>query len=53
MTCHLVMPDGHPGDAFLHDTAQDLAARCKIRHPTIQIEVDPHLVCALAADEVV
>ena len=22
LTCHLVMPDGHPGDAFLHELAQ-------------------------------
>jgi cobalt-zinc-cadmium efflux system protein len=53
MTCHLVMPAGHPGDAFLHKVAADLAARFKITHSTIQIEIDPCLACALAPDEVV
>jgi cobalt-zinc-cadmium efflux system protein len=53
MTCHLVMPHGHPGDAFLHNLAADLAKRFKINHPTVQIEVDPHLACALAPSEVV
>ena len=38
LTCHLVMPGGHPGDAFLHQLAEDLAhnsasaiRRCKSR----------------------
>jgi cobalt-zinc-cadmium efflux system protein len=53
MTCHLVMPGGHPGDAFLHDLAAELAKRFKINHPTVQIEIDPHLACALAPDDVV
>jgi cobalt-zinc-cadmium efflux system protein len=53
MTCHLVMPAGHPGDAFLHDLAGELAKRFKINHPTVQIEIDPHLACALASDDVV
>lgn len=53
MTCHLVMPAGHPGDAFLHDLAGELATRFKINHPTVQIEIDPHLACALASDDVV
>jgi cobalt-zinc-cadmium efflux system protein len=53
LTSHLVMPDGHPGDAFLHDLASDLAKRFKIIHATVQIEIDPHMACALAPDEVV
>jgi len=53
LTCHLVMPNGHPGDAFLHDLARDLARRFKIIHATVQIEVDPQMACALAPDEVV
>jgi cobalt-zinc-cadmium efflux system protein len=53
LTCHLVMKKGHPGDAFLHDLAAELARRFKINHPTIQIEIDPSLACALAPDEVV
>lgn len=53
LTCHLVMPGGHPGDAFLHDLAADLASRFRIGHPTVQIETDPDSACALAPDEVV
>jgi cobalt-zinc-cadmium efflux system protein len=53
LTSHLVMPGGHPGDAFLHDLASDLAKRFKIIHATVQIEIDPHAACALAPDEVV
>lgn len=53
LTCHLVMTDGHPGDAFLHATAATLRERFGINHPTIQIETDPQTACALAPDEVV
>jgi cobalt-zinc-cadmium efflux system protein len=53
LSCHLVMPAGHPGDAFLHDLAVELGHRFHINHPTIQIEVDPHLACALAPADVV
>jgi cobalt-zinc-cadmium efflux system protein len=53
LTCHLVMPHGHPGDAFLHELCSDLAQHFKINHTTVQIEVDPHIACALAPDEVV
>ncbi len=53
ITCHLVMPGGHPGDSFLHDLALELASRFRIDHPTLQIEVEPHLVCALAPEDVV
>jgi cobalt-zinc-cadmium efflux system protein len=53
LTCHLVMPGGHPGDAFLHRLAEALATQYKIGHPTVQIESDPHTRCALASDDVV
>jgi cobalt-zinc-cadmium efflux system protein len=53
LTCHLVMPGGHPGDAFLHRLAGDLAHRFRIDHSTAQIEIDPATACALAPDEVV
>jgi cobalt-zinc-cadmium efflux system protein len=53
LTCHLVMPGGHPGDAFIHGLAEELAVRFKINHATVQIEVDQHLACALAPDDVV
>ena len=53
LTCHLVMPGGHPGDDFLHRLAEDLADRFRIGHSTAQIEIDPACACALAPDEVV
>ena len=53
LTCHLVMPSGHPGDDFIHRLAADLATRFKINHPTIQIEIDQHAACALAPEDVV
>jgi cobalt-zinc-cadmium efflux system protein len=53
LTCHLVMPGGHPGDAFLHRLAEDLAHQFRIAHSTAQIEIDPAASCALAPDEVV
>ena len=40
LTCHLVMPAGHPGDAFIHDLCEELSHRFRIRHATLQIEVD-------------
>ena len=37
LTAHLVMPQGHPGDAFLHDIAHELADHHRIGHVTLQI----------------
>lgn len=37
LTAHLVMPGGHPGDAFLADVAQELAEHYRIGHVTMQI----------------
>ena len=53
LTCHVVMPAGHPGDRFLVDAAHELAHDFKIAHTTIQIEVSEDTPCALAPDEVV
>lgn len=53
MTCHLVMPGGHPGDAFLIQCARTLKESYRIGHATFQIEVDENNACALAPDEVV
>ena len=53
LTCHLVMPGGHPGDPFLHDLSAELAMHFRIGHSTVQIETDPDLACALAPDDVV
>jgi cobalt-zinc-cadmium efflux system protein len=47
LTAHLVMPGGHPGDAFLERIGHDLHDRFHITHPTIQIEFnDPNHGCA-------
>ncbi len=53
LTCHLVMPGGHPGDAFIHDLCKELAKHFKINHTTVQIEIELDRACALAPDEVV
>lgn len=53
LTAHLVMSAGHPGDAFLHEIAEELEHRFGIAHPTLQIEIDPRNACELAPDEVV
>ena len=53
MTCHVVMPAGHPGDDFLIESARILRRSFKIGHPTMQIEVDENNACALAPDNVV
>lgn len=38
LTAHLVMPSGHPGDAFLKDIAHELEHHHRIGHATVQIE---------------
>jgi cobalt-zinc-cadmium efflux system protein len=54
LTCHLVMPDGHPGDALLAHLAEELHDRFGIAHATIQVETgDPDHPCKLDADHVV
>ncbi|WP_310448659.1 cation diffusion facilitator family transporter [Sulfuritalea sp.] len=51
LTAHLVMPGGHPGDAFLEKIAHDLHDHFHITHPTIQIEFDdPNHGCAQPLD---
>ncbi|WP_298106742.1 cation diffusion facilitator family transporter [Bradyrhizobium sp.] len=53
MTCHVVMPAGHPGDDFLIESASILRRSFKIVHPTLQIEVNEDNACALAPNSVV
>jgi cobalt-zinc-cadmium efflux system protein len=54
LTCHLVMPDGSPGDAALERLAHDLHDRFGIEHATIQVETgDPAHPCRLTPDHVV
>jgi len=49
MSCHLVTPQGHPGDGFLKDVAHELDHRFEICHATIQIELEPH-GCTIRCD---
>jgi cobalt-zinc-cadmium efflux system protein len=54
LTVHLVMPQGHPGDAFLDQLAEKLQQRFGISHATVQIELgDKGVVCRLAPGHVV
>ncbi|OYV81939.1 MAG: cation transporter, partial [Acidithiobacillus ferrivorans] len=51
LTVHLVMPNGHPGDALLNRIGNELQRRFRIDHPTLQVEAgDPAHPCALAPD---
>lgn len=54
LTVHLVMPQGHPGDAVLSALIGELDRRFAIGHATIQIETgDGELVCPLVSERVV
>lgn len=54
LTCHLVMPGGHPGDGALANLAHELEHRFRIGHATIQVETgDPAIYCKLVPDHVV
>jgi cobalt-zinc-cadmium efflux system protein len=53
LTAHLVMPDGHPGDAALHAMADELSHRFGIPHATIQVEISDDPDCALAHEHAV
>ena len=49
LTAHLVMPGGHPGDAFLSAIADELKHRFGIGHVTVQIDIDA-AACVLASE---
>ena len=53
LTVHLVTPGGHPGDAFLVETCEELSRRFGIGHTTLQIELMETTSCGLAPDHVV
>ena len=54
LTCHLIMPEGHPGDAVLSQISQQLEQQFGIHHATIQIELaDTEEACALTPEHVV
>jgi cobalt-zinc-cadmium efflux system protein len=47
LTAHLVMPAGHPGDAFLMDLQHRLAHDFRIDHTTVQIELGDGAECRM------
>jgi cobalt-zinc-cadmium efflux system protein len=49
LTAHLVMPGGHPNDAFLRDLAHELEHRFSIEHATVQVETGHEHDCGLHA----
>ena len=53
LTCHLVMPQGHPGDEALSHVAHELEERFNIHHTTLQIELGDSAECALTPEHVV
>ena len=53
LTCHVLMPAGHPGDVVLVQLAHELQQRFAIGHVTVQIETDADVICELEPDHVV
>ncbi|MFZ2005687.1 MAG: cation diffusion facilitator family transporter [Stellaceae bacterium] len=54
LTCHLVMPQGHPGDDALAHIVHELEQQFRIHHSTLQIELgDSAEACALTPEHVV
>ncbi len=53
LTAQLVVPAGHPGDAFLARLRHDLAHDFNIAHATVQIEMGDHSTCELAPENVI
>ena len=52
LTAHLVMPGGHPGNAFLLGLAEDLKTTFGIGHATVQIEGTDGPACHLTPEDV-
>ena len=53
MTAHLLRPQNHDGDGFLHMVCDELEHRFRIGHATLQVETDAAHACRLAPAEVV
>jgi cobalt-zinc-cadmium efflux system protein len=53
LTCHLVIPSGHPSDDFMAKVAAELKERFGISHATLQDELGSKEDCALEPVEVV
>jgi cobalt-zinc-cadmium efflux system protein len=49
LTCRVITPGGHPGDAFLAEIAQTLHERFRIGHATIQVQLSAGLSCSLGS----
>ncbi|HVV92027.1 MAG TPA: cation diffusion facilitator family transporter [Hyphomicrobiales bacterium] len=47
LTCHLLMPAGHPGDGFILSVCRAMQVRFGIAHTTVQIETDEATVCEM------
>ena len=45
LTCHLVMPGGHPGDHFLMEATRELEEHFRIGHATLQVEISEETAC--------
>jgi len=45
LSAHLLIPSGHPGDAFIRQIAYELEERFHIGHATIQIEIGDDAEC--------
>jgi cobalt-zinc-cadmium efflux system protein len=53
LTAHLMMPAGHPGDAFLAEVSKVLKSKHGIVHATVQIEMGDGHACSLQSDKVI
>ncbi len=47
LTCHVLMPRGHPGDHALNAICEGLNHRFHIGHVTLQVETDAETACRL------
>jgi cobalt-zinc-cadmium efflux system protein len=52
LTAHLVIPGGHPGDAFLLIVADELKRRFGIGHVTLQVETGSERACRVEGGHV-
>jgi cobalt-zinc-cadmium efflux system protein len=50
LSCHLVLPGGHPGDDLLRRVAHDLHDKFDIDHPTLQVELGDAAECPLRCE---
>ena len=47
LTCHLLMPRGHPGDQALNAICDGLNSAFGIGHATLQVETEAETACRL------